>query len=191
MKKASSRAVETTPDEVEDVLKQFPVPVTIESRRSRTLYLMFCGLALVPVFLLFAYSSYQRGAFAETGVTTLFSAFFAYCLVRACQMHGTSLRLDAEGFEVFDRYYHWSEVSDFEATAFRSSRSISFKTPKTKLSWRKASFADIYIIEGSEMVRLLEQWKNLATKSLAVKKIDGKLHADRSKKADADAAIAA
>jgi hypothetical protein len=171
---------------IEDILSQFPGPITLSSSSSRR---MMAGVVLgVMSAVALSYVGIMGRGLSTghpqpdiAGAMLMFSAA-ALCLVgvrrAVTQLRSGSLRLDANGFELAG-YRHgrylWKDVGDFRREAGGKFEGVGFRVrppkddPEAMLNLRFTGGRDVWLpdsygFELEDLAQLLAGWHSRAIK---------------------------
>jgi hypothetical protein len=134
-------------NEVEDIVKRFPGPITLVPSRVKwwIVTILGAGMTSGSIFAgLYALSQFRvgvEGAGIGLGIGILGTAFFGLGVVVGMinlLPAGSSLRLDENGFEVIGplrkQIFRWGEVSDFDVFNGRATSVVVFNAAKPRLT---------------------------------------------------------
>jgi hypothetical protein len=176
----------STPGPSEDILSQFPGPVTLSSSSSlrmktKALLSVIAAAALIYGGIMGRGLSTGRPQPDVAGALVLFSfAALSLAVLRRAviQLRSGSLRLDETGFELAGyrrERYLWSDVGDFRVERSRGFEAVGFRVrppkddPDALLNLRFFGGRDVWLPDSygyklEDLAQLMAAWQRRATK---------------------------
>jgi hypothetical protein len=173
-------------DEVEDIVAQFPGPITLVPSPVKWWIVTILGTAMTMAGILTVFVAVSQfregkeGAGIGIGMGVFGTSFFglATAVGVACLLPGRSfLRLDESGFEAVHPFrkqkFRWGEVSDFGLYRGKGSSFVMFRTASPRV-WGKLNsiltgwdggLPDTYGFEARDLVKLMMNWQSMAMRS--------------------------
>lgn len=169
----------------EDILLQFPGPVTLSSSSSVRMKVKACLSAIAAAALIYAgimgrglSTGHPAPDVAVAVVMFSIAAFYLFILRRAViQLRSGSLRLDDTGFELAGyrrERYLWSGVGDFRVEQSRGFEAVGFRVrppkddPEALLNLRFFGGRDVWLPDSyayklEDLAQLMAAWQRRAT----------------------------
>lgn len=147
-----------------DLLSKYPGPVTLHASRIKWLALSLCAI-LIGVFGAIGLFSHKVPVILSA-LTLIIICIPAGLVVGYRVLSGRiCITLDQSGFWIDKRVqYKWADVRNFRSSL---SSKIFFEWNKNSETsvWRKAILPDTYGLTASNLIDLLEKWKERALAS--------------------------
>jgi hypothetical protein len=168
-------------DSVASILHRFPGPVTLHSSRRKWGLMLLGGVGIIglAVFLLQHDQTLYDQIIFWSAIP--FGAFGILVSIKTLLPGSSKLTLDSRGFEITkffrSRRISWADASGFQIFSnpyLRYGVGVVFDNGKqthsivtsmnVSLAGRNAYFPDTYGLAADDLVRLMNQWRELALK---------------------------
>jgi hypothetical protein len=161
---------------IEQILSQFPGPVTLYPSRSRLALMAFGSLLFVAISIWAIRTSSGDWEIFLAWASTI---FFGLCLVVFCLQlllpGSSSLTLERDQFTTAGFFrsstHSWRDVRDFSVWQFRNNKMVLFdsraetsplKGLNTALSGKNSGLPDTYGFKADALVELMTRWRERA-----------------------------